>query len=224
MCLTKLDFLFPGVNWIFELIFLIFLALFLWVCVCLRSIRYFWKFPAPASAGNLIAAGPYRRRVQPPSMIVKALDCKPGMIIVEIGCGSGLYTVAVAKAIQPNGIVYAVDIQEGMLEKLTARMNREGIDNIKPILADAEGVIPLNDGIAEAIFSVAVLPEIPDPIKTLVQVKRLLSQQGIYVDAELLFDPDFPLRRTVKKWAKTAGLEYVGQFGHAARYVLVFQK
>jgi len=218
------DFLFQGVHWILEVILLILLGLFLWVCVCVRSIRYFWKFPMPAFAGNAIAAGPYRNRAQPPSMVVEAINPRPGMNVVEIGCGSGLYTVAVAKAIQPDGMVYAVDIQEGMLEKLRDRMEREDIGNITPVLADAEGQIPLEDGIADAVFSVAVMPEIPDPVKAMDQVRRLMTEDGVFAEAEFLLDPDFPLRRTVVKWAREAGLILDRQIGSAFRYVLVFRK
>jgi ubiquinone/menaquinone biosynthesis C-methylase UbiE len=178
----------------------------------------------PARMGNAIAAGAYRNRVQPPSMIVEALSCRPGMTIVEVGCGSGFYTVEVAKAVQPDGNVYAVDIQEGMLEKLRTRMEREGVDNITPILADAEGKIPLDDGIADAVFSVAVIPEIPNPVKALEQISRLMSQDGLFVEAELLLDPDYPLRRTVIKWARKAGLVLDKQIGNIIRYALVFKK
>jgi ubiquinone/menaquinone biosynthesis C-methylase UbiE len=174
--------------------------------------------------GNAIAAGPFRSKAQPPSMILEAIEPRPGMEIVELGCGSGYYTVAVAKAIQPSGIVFAVDIQQGMLDKLLARMEREGVKNIIPVLADAEGHIPLDDGIADAVFSVTVLPEIPDPSKALLQVKRLMKDDGIFVNSEFLIDPDFPLRRTVVKWAVQAGLKLKRQVGNVFRHVLVFIK
>ncbi len=178
----------------------------------------------PSAMGNIIAAGPYRTRIQPPSMIVDAIDAKPGMTVIEIGCGSGLYTVAVAKAILPDGVVYAVDIQERMLDKLRKRMEAEAVENIIPILADAEGHIPLDDSVADAIFSVTVLPEIPDPVKTLIQIKRLLTTNGVYADAELLIDPDYPMRRTIIKWAEKAGLVKLRAIGNRFRYVLVFRK
>jgi SAM-dependent methyltransferase len=224
MNLVPEGFWLPGVHWIIEVILLIFLILFLWICVCVRSIRYFWKFPMPAKMGNAIAAGPYRSRVQPPSMIVEALDIQPGMEIVELGCGTGFYTIAVAKAIQPAGLVFAVDIQQGMLDKLKVRMDQEGVENIIPVLADAEGHIPLDDGVADAVFSVTVLPEIPDPQKALLQVKRILKDDGIFVNAEFLLDPDFPLRRTVVKWARQAGFTLNRQVGNPLRHVLVFTK
>ena len=178
----------------------------------------------PTIMGNVIAAGPYRGRVQPPRMIVDALQCRPGMKIVEIGCGSGFYTVAVAKAIQPSGIVYAVDIQEGMLEKLKSRMESEGIQNVTPILADAEGKIPLDDGTADAVFSIAVIPEIPDPIKALKEIRRLMARDGVFVDSEVIMDPDYPRRGTVVKWANRAGLVLEKRSGNIFRYALVFKK
>jgi ubiquinone/menaquinone biosynthesis C-methylase UbiE len=200
---------------------LFFILLF---CCGIRTIRYFWKFPMPAIMGNVIAAGPYRGRVQPPRMIVDALQCRPGMKIVEMGCGSGFYTVAVAKAIQSNGILYAVDIQEGMLEKLKHRMESEGVQNVTPILADAEGKIPLDDGIADAVFSIAVVPEIPDPVKALREISRLMTRDGIFVDSEVIMDPDYPRRSTVIKWANRAGLVLERQSGNIFHYALVFKK
>jgi len=178
----------------------------------------------PAFMGNAITAGPYRSRVQPPSMIIEALQVRPGMEIVELGCGSGYYTVEIAKAIQPAGLVFAVDIQQGMLDKLEARMKEEGVENIIPILADAEGDIPLDDGVADAVFAVTVLPEIPDPPKALLQVKRLLKEDGVFVNAEFFLDPDFPLRRTVESWANEAGFILKRQVGNPLRHVLVFSK
>jgi SAM-dependent methyltransferase len=219
-----LDFWLPGVHWVIEIVVIIFIVLFLWICICARSIRYFWKFPMPAFMGNAIATGPYRSRVQPPSMIIEALEIRPGMEIVELGCGSGYYTVAVARALQPAGLVFAVDIQQGMLDKLKVRMEEEGVENIIPVLADAEGDIPLDDGIADAVFSVTALPEIPDPPKALTQAKRLLKEDGVFVNAEFLLDPDFPLRRTVVKWAQEAGFSLKRQVGNPLRHVLVFSK
>jgi len=178
----------------------------------------------PAVMGNAIAAGPYRNKVQPPSTIIEAIRARPGMRVVEIGCGSGLYTIEVAKAIQPGGLVYAVDIQQGMLDRLQARMQQENVNNVVPILANAEGEIPLDDKIADAVFSVTVLPEIPSPVKALLQIKRIMKDDAVFADAELLMDPDYPMARTVTAWAQEAGLARTRRAGNWLRYVLVFRK
>jgi len=93
-----------------------------------------------------------------------------------------------------------------------------------PILADAGGQIPLDDGLADAAFSVTVLPEIPDRVGALREIYRILKRGGLYAGAELVIDSDWPLRRTVKKWASAADFRYSHELGHAFRYVLVFQK
>ncbi len=157
-------------------------------------------------------------------MIVHALKLQSGMKVVEIGCGPGTFTIEVAKAIQPNGIVYAVDIQEDMLDQLRANMLKHNVENVVPVLADAGGRMPIEDEFADAAFGVTVLPEIPDKIAALDEIKRILKVGGLFADAELVMDPDWPLRRTVKKWAREVGLVFTGQRGHALRYVLVFKK
>ena len=111
-----------------------------------------------------------------------------------------------------------------MLDKMMKRMSEEDISNVVPVLADAGGRIPLDDGLVDAAFSVTVLPEIPQPVEALRQVYRLLSENGIYADAEFVLDPDFPMRRTLEKWAQQAGFKKLRGAGGRFRYVLVFGK
>jgi len=207
----------------FEIIVLFFVCWFFFVVVVLRIVRRWRKFPTPAFFGALLSA-PHRKHIQPPSMIIDGLELKPGMKVVELGCGPGTYTLDVAKAVLPDGVVYAVDIQEGMLNQLRKKMERQGIANIIPVLADAKGAIPLEDSIADAAYAVAVIGEISDPVSALKQVYRLLKADGLFAQSELAIDPDFPLRRTAKRWAQEAGLTFRKALGGVLRYVLVFEK
>jgi len=218
-----MDILHPLLPLWFEIIVLFFLCWFLFVVVVLRIVRHWWKFPTPAFFGALLNA-PHRKHIQPPSMIIDGLGLKPGMKVVELGCGPGTYTLDVAKAVLPDGVVYAVDIQEGMLNQLRKKMERQGIANILPVLADAKGDIPLEDSIADAAYAVAVIGEISDPVSALKQVRRLLKPGGQFAQSELAIDPDFPLRRTTKRWAQEAGLTFRNGLGGTLRYVLVFEK
>jgi len=218
-----MDILHPLLPLWFEIIVLFFLCWFLFVVVVLRIVRRWWKFPTPAFFGALLNA-PHRKHIQPPSMIIDGLGLKPGMKVVELGCGPGTYTLDVARAVLPDGVVYAVDIQEGMLNQLRKKMERQGIANVVPVLADAKGDIPLEDGIADAAYAVAVIGEISDPVTALRQVRRLLKAGGLFAQSELAIDPDFPLRRTTKRWAQEAGLTFRKALGGVLRYVLVFEK
>ncbi|MHA1934560.1 MAG: class I SAM-dependent methyltransferase [Candidatus Thorarchaeota archaeon] len=215
--------LFEGMPYWIEIPFIIALSIFLYIFVLTKIVRRYWKFPAPSFIGRFLNSA-HRKRIQPPSMIVEALGLESGMNVVEVGCGPGTFTVDVAHAIQPDGVVYAVDIQEDMLNQLRITMEQKSVDNIVPILADAGGRMPIEDGFADAAFGVTVLPEIPDKIGALKEIRRVLRIGGLFADAELVIDPDWPLRRTVKRWAEQAQLEYSHELGHALRYVLVFRK
>jgi ubiquinone/menaquinone biosynthesis C-methylase UbiE len=48
----------------------------------------------------------------------------PGMIVADLGCGSGHYTFAIAKAVAPTGRVYAVDVQKDLLVRLKTEATR----------------------------------------------------------------------------------------------------
>ncbi|MEX2750403.1 MAG: class I SAM-dependent methyltransferase, partial [Candidatus Freyarchaeota archaeon] len=70
-------------------------------------------------------------------MLAERMRLKPGMIVVEVGPGKGSYTKAAAEKILPGGIVYAIDIQESVIERLKRRAEKWGITNIIPKIDDA---------------------------------------------------------------------------------------
>ena len=189
----------------------------------MKIIRRFYKFPLPAFATRLIDNAWRRKVIQKPRIIADRLDLKPGMIVLEIGPGKGSYTKAVAEAILPDGLVYAVDIQQKVIDRLQKRIKDEKITNIIPKVEDVYN-LSFIDNTFDRIFAIACLPEIPDPVKALKECKRVLKNEGIISFSELLPDADYPLRRTEKKWAKEAGLEFLEGFGNFFVYQLNFIK
>jgi ubiquinone/menaquinone biosynthesis C-methylase UbiE len=148
---------------------------------------------------------------------------KPGMIVVEVGPGKGNYTKVVAEKLLPNGKVYAIDIQESVINKLKQKIKDENIPNIIPKIEDVYNLSFENESV-DRIFAIACLPEIPNPVHALEEFKRVLKLGGIVSLCELLMDPDYPLRKTEKKWAKKAGLEFLEGFGNFFVYQLNFVK
>ncbi len=191
--------------------------------VIVRIIRKIYKFPIPAFATRLID-NPFRRRlIQKPELIAERMQLKPGMIVVEIGPGKGSYTKAVAEKVQPNGKVFAIDIQESIINRLKKKIKKENIQNIIPKIDDAHN-LSFEDESVDRVFAITCLPEIPDPIKALREFKRILKPDGIISLSELFLDPDYPLRRTEKRWAKEAGLDFFEGFGNWFVYQLNFIK
>jgi hypothetical protein len=87
-------------------------------------------FP-PADLGLL--ESPDRAAWQKPDLIMDALKIAYGDTVADIGAGSGFFTVRLARRVDPrgeNGLVYAEDIQQPMLESIKRRVSREGLKNV----------------------------------------------------------------------------------------------
>ncbi len=191
--------------------------------VVLRIIRKLYKFPIPGFFTKLIDNAWRKKVIQNPKVVAERLKLESGMNVLEVGPGKGNYTKAISERIMPEGKVYAIDIQEYVINKLKERVEREEIPNIVPMVDDAYKLSFENESF-DRIISIACLPEIPDLIKVLKEFKRVLKPNGIISLSELLPDPDYPLRRTEKKWARRAGLEFIEDFGNWFVYQLNFGK
>jgi ubiquinone/menaquinone biosynthesis C-methylase UbiE len=189
--------------------------------VIVRWIRHTYHFPIPDFMTPVID-NPIRRKFwQNPQTIARRMKLQPGMTVVEIGPGNGSYTKAVADAIQPGGMLYAVDISNNVVDRLRARFTREGVKNVIPKIEDAHH-FTFSDESIDRVFAVSCLPEIPDPVKVLEECRRILKAEGLVCFSELIIDPDYPLRRTEKKWAEKAGLKLIQEFGNWLTYQLHF--
>ena len=210
------------INWVWVLIGFIFYCIF-FVFVIVRILRHYYHFPIPSFMTRLIDNPLRRKFMQNPDVIAERMQLAPGMIVVEIGPGKGSYTKAVAKRILPNGTVYAVDISEKVIDRLKTRIEKEGIPNIIPQIDDAYN-FSFTDESVDRILAVACLPEIPDHVKALTECRRILKPDGLVCLSELVLDPDYPQRKTEKRWADEAGLELISEFRNWAAYQLNFRK
>ena len=72
-----------------------------------------------------------------PYKLLRAAGLKPGQKVLEVGCGPGFFTIHAAKIVGEEGFVYAVDVHPLAIERVKEKIEREGIKNITPILANA---------------------------------------------------------------------------------------
>ena len=208
---------------IFLIILIIFGIFFFIIFILLRIIRRYHKFPVPAFMTRLIDNPIRRKLIQKPETVAKRMKLKPGMTVIEIGPGKGNYTKAIAQSILPNGKVYAIDIQESIISRLKKKIEKERITNIIPKIDDAYN-LSFEDETVDRVIMIACLPEIPEPIRVLKEIRRVLKPNGLISLSEMLPDPDYPRRKTEKKWAKEAGFELDEQFGNWFIYQLNFKK
>jgi ubiquinone/menaquinone biosynthesis C-methylase UbiE len=137
-------------------------------------------------------------------------------------CGSGAFTTFVARAVGPEGIVYALDIQPAMLEQLKRKLARQenaDIRNVMPVEASAYDM-PLQDGSVDLAYTITVLQEIPDKAKALAEIKRVLKPGGLVAVTEFLPDPDYPLKSTVARQLTDAGFRLEGVYGGIWQYTV----
>src|SRR5690349_5404243 len=78
---------------------------------------------APRKADEWVTTleGPRRAASQKVDEVLAKLSLKPGMVVADIGAGSGFFSRPLAKAVSPGGKVYAVDIQQGLLDYINQR-------------------------------------------------------------------------------------------------------
>jgi len=208
---------------IFMTILIVLGVFFFFVFVVLRIIRRYHKFPVPAFMTRLIDNPIRRKLIQKPETVARRMKLEPGMTIIEIGPGKGSYTKAIATSVLPDGKVYAIDIQESIINRLKKRIQKENIENIIPKIGDVYN-FSFEDESVDRVLMIACLPEIPEPIRALKEIKRVLKPNGLVSLSEMLPDPDYPRRKTEKKWAKEAGFELDEQFGNWFIYQLNFKK
>jgi ubiquinone/menaquinone biosynthesis C-methylase UbiE len=78
--------------------------------------------------------------------VIEKLRLKPGDIVADIGSGSGTFSIPMAKAIAPNGILYAVDIDQKMLDYVAERAKKEGLTNVRTVLGvNDDPKLPVKD-------------------------------------------------------------------------------
>ena len=119
-----------------------------------------------------------RNAEENPSLVMQHLDLKPGMVVADIGCGNGFYSLLMAKQVAPDGKILAVDIQQEMLHLLELRSKKEGVTNIEPILSTVLDP-KLPEAAVDMVFMVDVYHEFSYPEQMLAGIRKSLKPDGL---------------------------------------------
>jgi ubiquinone/menaquinone biosynthesis C-methylase UbiE len=110
---------------------------------------------------------------QQPEHVLDVIGIHAGQTVADVGCGTGYFTVRIAKRVAPKGRVLAVDVQPQMLDLLRTRLSKEKIDDVVPILATETDVkLPARE--VDVALMVDVYHELARPDLTMAQVKNAL--------------------------------------------------
>jgi SAM-dependent methyltransferase len=177
------------------------------------------------------SACPYSQRfwVEAPHPLItrqrlrEILEPKAGERILEVGPGTGYYTLDVAEWVKPDGQVDILDLQQEMLDHTMRSAGERGLANVTPTQSDATAM-PYEDGTYDAAFLVTVLGEIPDQDAALRELARVLKPGGRLVVGELIGDPHYVRLAPMRLRASGAGLTYERRVGNALGYFARFVK
>lgn len=113
-----------------------------------------------------------------PEHLVRELYLKPGDRVADIGCGSGVYTLALAREVGEIGQVYALDVHREILHTLAGTLDIQKILNVDILWADAEEYIPIDGYSLDAVVISNTLFQLGNINKVLEQVSKILKPEG----------------------------------------------
>lgn len=113
-----------------------------------------------------------------PEHLVRELYLKPSDRVVDIGCGTGVYTIALAKEVGVTGQVYAVDVHREALHTLAGTLDKRGIVNVEMLWADVEKSVPIDAYSLDAAVISNVLFQFDKIDKAIINIARLIKPEG----------------------------------------------
>lgn len=109
-----------------------------------------------------------------PDKILGLVKIRPDLIAADLGCGSGFFTIPLAKKAKK---VYAIDVQEEMLRIIEQKIKKQKIKNIEPLLS-GENEIPLKDENIDFLVSVNTLHEFGSRERIVKEMNRVLKPKA----------------------------------------------
>jgi arsenite methyltransferase len=128
---------------------------------------------------------------------------KEGESVLDVGCGAGVDTLVAARMVGPQGRVIGMDLIPEMLGRAQANLRKTAIGNVSFQESSAEE-IPFPEGSFEAVISNGVFNLIPDKLKALKEVFRVLKPLGRFMIADeiLTVEASDDIQSRIENWAK----------------------
>ena len=140
---------------------------------------------------------PEREAEENTSRLIRNMEIAPGEYLADIGAGSGYHVFKMA-AMVPEGKVFAVDIQEEMLEELRRKKKADGISNVEVVKGDEQS-INLKENTVDKVLMVDVYHEFSYPIEMVASIKKALKPEGrIYLIEYRGEDRTVPIKKVHK--------------------------
>ena len=135
-----------------------------------------------------------RDREERTDLLLAALALRPGMVVADIGAGTGYLSRRMAPAVMPGGKIWAVDVQPEMIRLLQAGIKRSGLVQIEARLGAVDDA-KLPAGSVDLVVMVDVYHELAYPHEVMTSLMKALKPGGRVVFVEYKAeDPRVPIK------------------------------
>jgi predicted methyltransferase len=157
----------------------------------LRTRRTLWALEpglverdiAPATENAPFFNRPQRDQEERPELLMRALEIRRGATVADVGSGTGYFTWRLAEQVGPQGKVYAVDVQQSMLDLTRAAVAEHKLSNVEYVLAtDSSPRLPERS--VDLVFIAYAYHEFGDPDAMMASIRRALKPGGRVVVLE----------------------------------------
>jgi ubiquinone/menaquinone biosynthesis C-methylase UbiE len=126
-----------------------------------------------------------RRAFQNPRKILKPY-IRPGMTILDLGCGPGFFTIDIAEMLNGSGKVIAADLQEGMLERVKTKIKGTRLENIIELHRCETDTIGVTTPV-DFVLAFYMVHEVKNHLRLFEELKSILHPEGIIFIVEPIF-------------------------------------
>jgi precorrin-6B methylase 2 len=173
-----------------------------------------------------------REKEERTDLLLRELALKPGMVVADVGAGTGYIARRMATAVGSSGAVFAVDVQPEMIEMLKALASKAQLTQIKPVLGSVSDV-KLTAASVDLAIMVDVYHELEFPREVMLSLVRAMKPGGRVVFVEYRAeDANVPIKALhkmseaqVKREAAVVGLTWERTAsGLPWQHVVIFRK
>lgn len=189
--------------------------------ITLRAQNHLQPTPFPWQFADLLEH-PWRIQALDPGQTLDRYGLAAGMTVLDLGCGSGLFTRTAAHMVGETGRVHGVDLQAAMLERAKKGVQEAGV--LERVVLHHCGAyeLPFEDDEIDLAILVSTFGEIPDKPAALNELRRVLKPGARLGVTEELYNPSFMLPGTVRRLAVEAGFRLLGKASLAIGYHQIF--
>lgn len=184
----------------------------------LRYDHYHQPHPWPHQWRRLLEH-PWRLWYRKPGETVDQMGIRPQMTVLELGCGTGLFTVEIAQRLGEGGQLHVIELQDAYLRQAQQRIKTTGVQARVTFHHSGAYALPIDTNSIDVAVVIATLGQIPARVAALNELRRVLKPGATLVISEELPDPAYVPPPVMRRWLIAAGYRPVGQSGSPFCYL-----